>query len=114
MPNYELIYILDPDLTEEQLTENVTRITAIARDGGAQTQEPDRWPKRRLAYEIKGKREGFYVVERMQAEPEAMAELDRVLKLTEPVLRHMVVRLDEEWAPAVEEPEAKEPEVKES
>lgn len=95
MSDYELIYIVDPDLTEEEVTEVVNRVAAVARQEGAQLGDPERWPKRRLAYEIKDKREGFYVVTRLSAETPAMSELDRVLKLTEPVLRHMVVRLDE-------------------
>jgi small subunit ribosomal protein S6 len=99
VPDYELIYILNPDLTEDELTENVNRITTIAKSGGAETQEPQRWTKRRLAYLVKEKREGYYVVMKMKAEPAAVTELERVLRLTEPVLRHMVVRLDEEPAP---------------
>jgi len=63
---YELIYILDPALTEEQLSEAVERFTRVAKDQGAEVDEPQRWPKRRLAYRIKGKSEGFYVVMTMR------------------------------------------------
>ena len=107
MPDYELIYILDPDLTEEQVTDAINRVVSVAQGGGAQVEDPERWPKRRLAYAIKDKREGFYVVTRMQASPPAITELDRVLKLTEPVLRHMVVRQEEEKKPPA--PEVKAP-----
>jgi len=97
---YELIYILDPALTEEQLSEQVQRFAQAARDQGAEVDEPKRWPKRRLAYRIKGKAEGFYVVMTLRATPAAMAELTRVLKLAEQVVRHMVVALEQPKAPA--------------
>lgn len=100
MRAYELIYILDPALNEEELNEAVQRFTQVAKDQGAEVDEPERWPKRRLAYRIKGKGEGFYVVTKMRAEPPMMAELARVLKLAEPVLRHMVVAPDEKERPA--------------
>jgi len=97
---YELIYILDPDLDEEQLSENIQRFIQVAKDHGAEVDEPQRWPKRRLAYHIKGKGEGFYVITRLRAESSAMAELTRVLKLSESVLRHMVVSPEEKETPA--------------
>jgi len=92
---YEVIYILDPALTEEQLSEQVARFAQVARDQGAEVSEPKRWSKRRLAYRIKGKGEGYYVVMTLRAEPAAMAELTRVLKLAEQVVRHMAVVLEE-------------------
>jgi small subunit ribosomal protein S6 len=98
--DYELIYIVDPELSDEQVAEVVNRVATVAKQGGAQAGEPERWPRRRLAYPIKEKTEGYYVVTRLSAEPAAIKELDRVLKLTEPVLRHMVVRLDEKKAKA--------------
>ena len=100
MQAYEVIYILDPALTDEQLSEAVQRFVQVARDQGAEVDEPQRWPKRRLAYHIKGKGEGFYVVMTLRAEPSAMKELTRILKLAEPVLRHMVVTPEEEKRPA--------------
>lgn len=100
MPAYEVIYILDPALTEEQTSEAIQRFTQVARDHGAAVQEPQRWPKRRLAYPIKGKSEGLYVITTVEAEPSAVAELTRVLKLAESVLRHMVVTLEAEKEPA--------------
>jgi len=100
LPAYELIYILDPALTEEQLSESVQRFVQVAKDQGAEVDEPQRWPKRRLAYPIKGKGEGFYVIMMLRAEALAMAELTRVLKLAEPVLRHMVVAPEEKPRPA--------------
>ncbi len=95
-----MIYILDPALTEEQLSEQVARFAQVARDQGAKVDEPKRWPKRRLAYRIKGKGEGYYVVMTLRAETAAMAELTRVLKLAEQVVRHMVVAVEEKKSAA--------------
>lgn len=100
MQAYEVVYILDPALAEEQISEAIQRFTQVARDHGAEVQEPQRWPKRRLAYPIKGKHEGFYVITKLEAEPPAVAELTRVLKLAESVLRHMVVAIEAEGRPA--------------
>lgn len=100
MRAYELIYILDPALSEEQLSEQMQRFAQVARDQGAEVDEPQLWPKRRLAYRISNHSEGFYVVMTMRAEPSAMAELKRVLKLAEPVVRHMVIALDTKQMPA--------------
>jgi len=97
---YEIIYILDPALTEEQIAEAVQRFVQVAKDQGAEVDEPQRWPKRRLAYHIKGKGEGFYVVMTLRAEPPMVREVARVLKLAEPVLRHMVISPEEKKRPA--------------
>ena len=100
MRAYELIYILDPALTEEQINEQVQRFAQLAKDQGAEVDEPKRWPKRRLAYRIKGKTEGFYVVMTLRAEPAHVTEVVRVLKLAEQVIRHMVVAVETKRAPA--------------
>jgi small subunit ribosomal protein S6 len=97
---YEVIYILDPALTEEQLSEQVQRFAQVAREQGAEVDEPQLRPKRRLAYPIRGKGEGFYVIMTLRAEPPAMTELTRVLKLAEQVVRHMVVAVEQKKPPA--------------
>jgi len=95
--DYEVAYIADPALSEEDLTTLITRFVDVAKSAGAtEVAEPERWERRRLAYPIKDKREGVYVFMRMKATKEAVAEVSRVLGLSEQVLRHMVVRLDEE------------------
>ena len=96
MHEYEVAYILDPGLSEEEITANVTRYVDIAKSAGAEVKEPERWERRRLAYPIKDKREGVYVFMQMKASKEAVAEVSRVLKLADPVLRQMAIRLDED------------------
>ena len=67
--------------------------TLVAENGGT-VEGVDKWERRRLAYEVKGKREGIYVVMNFSGEPAAEAELGRVLGITEGILRHIVVRSD--------------------
>lgn len=92
---YELVYILDPDLAEEALTGLMERISTLATSQNAEIKHQERWEKRRLAYEINKKREGTYVVMELRASPDAVSEMDRILKITEGVLRHLTVRADD-------------------
>ncbi len=94
MRKYECAYILDPGLTEEEQQPFVDRFKTLVDDNGGTVDAVDKWERRRLAYEIKGKREGVYVFMNFTGEPAAEAELGRVLGITEGVLRHMVVRTD--------------------
>lgn len=94
MREYELIYIIDPDLEEEAVVATIDRFTQLATGQGAEVVNVERWEKRKLAYEIKDKREGTYVVMELRAQPAAIAEVERVLKLSEAVLRHMTIRKD--------------------
>jgi small subunit ribosomal protein S6 len=95
MNDYELVYILDPDLSEEALTGLMDRVSTLATGQGAEIRNQERWEKRRLAYEINDKREGTYVVMELRAPAEAVHEMDRVLKITEGLLRHLIVRADD-------------------
>ncbi len=94
MRKYECAYILDPGLSEEEQEPLVERFKTLIADNGGAVDAVDKWERRRLAYEIKGKREGVYVIMNFAGEPATEAELGRVLGITEGVLRHMVVRTD--------------------
>jgi len=95
MREYELVYILDPDLSDEAVSDLMTRFQNLANSQGAEIQSQERWEKRRLAYEIKDKREGIYVVMELRATPDAVHEMERILRITDGVLRHMMVRAEE-------------------
>jgi small subunit ribosomal protein S6 len=95
---YETVYIIDPQLDEDQQNALVQRFHTLLTDQGCQIDHTDRWERRRLAYEIKGRREGYYVVVNFRGEPAAEAELDRVFRITDGVLRHLIVRMDERLA----------------
>ena len=93
---YELVYILPPDTTEQQVTELRQQIEAVVSRMHGQIEKTDNWGRRRLAYEIAHQKEGVYVLEVINGSGELMKELDRRLRVMDQVLRHMVVRVDEE------------------
>jgi len=91
LPHYELMYILRPELGEAEIEEQMARFAQIAADHGAKVNQPKVWEKRRLAYQIKGAQDGTYVLMTFEAGRDAVAAVDRQLRLAEPVLRHMIV-----------------------
>ena len=92
---YEVKIILDADLDEEIIRSAVERWLVQIEAGGAERGHVDFWGKRRLAYEIKHKADGYYVVLQARAEPQAMEVLHRTLSLADEVIRHMVLRIPE-------------------
>jgi small subunit ribosomal protein S6 len=92
---YESMIIFDADTEEPAIAAVLERITEIVRSGGGERGPVDRWGKRAFAYEMKHRREGYYVVMEFTAEPAAAAEIDRLLALADEVLRHKTVRLPE-------------------
>ncbi|HEU4752676.1 MAG TPA: 30S ribosomal protein S6 [Armatimonadota bacterium] len=98
MRTYETVYILDPSLEEDQQNALVERFQTLVANNGGAVEHVDRWERRRLAYEIAGRREGYYVVMNFQGAPATHAELDRILGITDGVLRHQTVRMDERTA----------------
>lgn len=97
---YELIYITPPESTEEALAELHGQVQAVVDRFGGTIEKTENWGRRRLAYEIAGHREGVYVLEVINGPAALTAELDRRLRVFDIVIRHMVVRVDEELAVA--------------
>ncbi|HEX3000604.1 MAG TPA: 30S ribosomal protein S6 [Armatimonadota bacterium] len=95
MRDYEVIYILDPVLEDERVNALVENYSNLITNNGGEVVNVDRWEKRKLAYEIKGKREGLYVVMAFRAASEVRSELDRMMRISEGVIRHMIVRPEE-------------------
>jgi small subunit ribosomal protein S6 len=93
---YELVYVVSPDATDEQVTEVHTQVEAIVQRMNGQLEKTDNWGRRKLAYEIGRHKEGTYVLEVINGDGELMKEIDRRLKVTDLVIRHLVVRVDEE------------------
>jgi small subunit ribosomal protein S6 len=85
--------ILDPEADEAAVNGIADRITGIISDHGGEVSSVDRWGRRKLAFEIEKRSEGNYLVVAFTAEPDALAELDRVLSFADEVLRFKVVRL---------------------
>ena len=98
MRQYEVVYIMDPQLEEAQHNTLVERFQGIVTAQGGEVQHIDRWERRRMAYEIKGRREGYYVVMNFQGAPAVEAELDRVFGITDGILRHLITRMDDRRA----------------
>ena len=98
MRPYEVVIIYDPGLEDDAVRASVDRSTDLIRARGGNPGRVDRWGKRRLAYEIRHQREGYYVLLEANAEPAAMAELDRSLSLADDVLRHKVIRVPDRVA----------------
>ena len=95
MRKYEIVFILRSDLDEEKTTEAIEKYKSLIEKNGGEITSLDKWGKRRLAYEIDHAREGFYVVSRFSAGVAVASELDRVFKISDDVLRHMIIREDE-------------------
>jgi len=95
MPAYELLFIVQPNLDEEGLNALVARIQQVITDNQGQIIKVEQMGRRKLAYPLKKQREGIYVLIQAGLERVAMAELERALKLSEDVLRYMLLRLDE-------------------
>ena len=92
---YELVYVVSPDATDDQVTDLHTQVEAIVQRLGGQIEKTENWGRRRLAYEIGRHKEGTYVLEVIDGSGELMKEIDRRFKVTDLVIRHLVVRVDE-------------------
>jgi small subunit ribosomal protein S6 len=92
---YELVYVVSPDATDEQVNELHTQVEGIAQRMGGTIEKTENWGRRRLAYEIGRHKEGTYVLEVIDGSGELMKEIDRRFKVTDLVIRHLVVRVDE-------------------
>ena len=115
--DYEILFIVRPDLDEEQLGAAVKTVETLIANLDGEHQKTDVWGRRRLAYEVGHLREGQYVLTDFRLDPARVPEMEATLKISEPVFRHLVVRKPEKVtahtretaaapAAAVEEPAA--------
>lgn len=95
MRKYEVIFIVKP-MEEDATNAVIDKFTKIITENGGTIDKEDRWGKKRLAYEIKDCVEGFYELLYVTCEPECVAEVDRVMKITDDILKHMIVKAEEE------------------
>ncbi len=93
MRRYETTYILRPNLGEGQFTEIIERTNSIITDDGGTVILLDRWGMKKLAYEIKKEKQGYYVYFDFAAEPSAVAEMERIFRLDDKVLRFLTIKL---------------------
>ena len=89
---YETIFILHPSFDEEAVKANIEKFQGVIENGGGKVENVDFWGKRKLAYEIAKVNEGFYTLINFEANTELPKELDRVFRITDGVIRHIVVK----------------------
>ena len=92
---YELVYLVSPDASDEQVVDLHTQVDDIVQRLGGQLEKTDNWGRRRLAYEIGRHKEATYVLETINGSGEMLKEIDRRLKVSDLVIRHLIVRVDE-------------------
>jgi small subunit ribosomal protein S6 len=92
---YELVYVLKPDASEQEVADLHAQVADIVQRLGGSIVRTDTWGRRKLAYEIAHNKEGFYVLEVITGSGELMKEIDRRLRVTEGLLRHLIVRVDQ-------------------
>jgi small subunit ribosomal protein S6 len=93
--DYEILYIVRPELDDEQLQAAIATVDKLIESLGGATQKTDVWGRRRLAYEVRHLREGQYVLTDFQIDPARVPELEGTLKISDTVFRHLVVRKPE-------------------
>ena len=92
MRKYETIFIVDPNFEADQVNELVEKFKGLILEQGGQIDGVDDWGKRRLAYPINNQREGYYFLINFIAKPETAQDLERVYKITNGVLRYLIVK----------------------
>ena len=95
MNKYEVVYIIDPAVEEEARKELIAKFNDLITGNGGSVEKVEEWGKRRLAYAIDYKTEGYYVLVNFQAESELPKELERNLQISESVIRYQVIRIEE-------------------
>lgn len=95
MKNYEVLFILDPVMDDSEKNAMIERVKEIIIDGG-EAGEVDIWGNRKLAYEINKKKDGFYVLIQFKANADMPKELDRRLRISDSIMRHIIVCKDEQ------------------
>lgn len=98
MRPYEVMVIIEASADDEVINATIDKATKTIKSHGGNPGKVDRWGKRRFAYELHHRTEGYYALIEASAEPEAMHEVDRVLRLADEVVRHKVILLPEKVA----------------
>ena len=93
MRDYELLLIINPDVAEEDMPATLDKVSEYVTASGGSVTDTNHWGKRKLAYPINHFRDGNYVLTQLKLEPETIAELEASLRISEKILRHLLVRL---------------------
>ena len=95
MKAYELLFFVAPTISDEERVAVMKRIETTIAEGEGKVDNVDEWGKRKLAYEINGLTDGDYTLVNFHADPQNVAELDRVLRINDAVVRHMIVKRED-------------------
>ena len=91
MKDYEAMVIIDPEMEDEKIEASVAKIEGLIKKNGGKIEKTDRWGKRKLAYPIKKQPMGYYVVLYFNGQEDGIKEMDRVMRISDDVIRHMIV-----------------------
>jgi small subunit ribosomal protein S6 len=96
MRNYEIIFIVRPDVTEEDVDKLIAQMEGVVAGTGGKLENVEKLGRRRLAYRVRKQREGFYVLFRLQGSGDTVKEFERRLKVIDTVIKYLSVRIDED------------------
>ena len=96
MHRYEVMFIIRPDMPEEEMGKLITQMEGYVTGSGGKLEKSEKMGRRRLAYRIERYREGFYVLFVIEGDPAVTVELERRMKVADPVIKFLTVRVDEE------------------
>lgn len=91
---YELLFITNPEYDDEKAQSVIARYQEVVESGGGSLKSAEKWGKRRLAYDIEEKREGLYILAYFESGPSVPKEIDRLMKIDQDIMRHVIVRKD--------------------
>lgn len=93
---YEVMYIVRPDAADEEIDKLIAGFESTVTNGGGVVKSSEKWGRRKLAYTVRKFNDGFYILLTVEANGAVVAELERRLRVTEPVIKFITVRIDEE------------------
>jgi len=96
MRNYEIIFIVRPDVTEEDVEKLISQMEGVVTGTGGKLEKVEKMGRRRLAYRVAKQREGIYILFRVQGSGDTVKEFERRLKVIDAVIKYMTVRIDED------------------
>jgi len=91
---YESLFIINPALDDTEVGKVVGKIEEFIKKGGGEILKVDNWGKKKLAYEVKKQKKGYYILLNFRIKPGIIGELERNLRLTDPVIKFLIIRLD--------------------
>ncbi|MGI6486422.1 MAG: 30S ribosomal protein S6 [Thermoanaerobacterales bacterium] len=92
MIKYETLYIIDPEQEDDAIKELIEKVKGVVEENDGQVTQIEEWGKKRLAYPINDRREGYYVLMNFEADTKAVRALDRIFKITGGIIRHIIVK----------------------